>query len=142
MATKAGGISTLYLLENDYVGDIIEYPVVTLQLQYIPRSDSVFESIYVSQLNVTIDVTDNEDNMPNFITLNDRKYLSKLFYNDVLEWQGWTISDIVNLTFTTGRKELSFDCIDGLGILEKIKYPLNSNTTLVDQLSLLNFITI
>lgn len=141
MATKAGGISTLYLLENDYVGDIIEYPVVTLQLQYIPRSDSVFESIYVSQLNVTIDVTDNEDNMPNFITLNDRKYLSKLFYNDVLEWQGWTISDIVNLTFTTGRKELSFDCIDGLGILEKIKYPLNSNTTLVDQLSLLNFIT-
>lgn len=124
MATKSGSISTLYMLEDGYAGDLIEYPATTIQLQYIPRSDDIFEAIYTSQLNIGIDVTDDIENMPNLTTLDDRKYLCKLYYDETLEWQGWALSDSVQFAFTTGRKELSFNAIDGLGILEKIKFPL------------------
>ncbi|WP_181665278.1 hypothetical protein, partial [Escherichia coli] len=83
--------STLYLLEDGYSGSLIEYPAVNLQLSYIPRSDDIFEAIYVSQLSVVIDVTDDINNMPNLTTLNDRKYLCKLYYGSTLEWQGWAL---------------------------------------------------
>ena len=85
MATKSGSTSTLYLLEDGYVGDLIEYPAVSLQIQYLPKSDDIFEPIYASQLNVLIDVTDDLANMPDFTSLNDRKYLCKLYYDSTLE---------------------------------------------------------
>ena len=132
MATKSGSISTLYMLEDGYSGDLIEYPATTIQLQYIPRSDDIFEAIYTSQLNIGIDVTDDIENMPNLTTLNDRKYLCKLYYDETLEWQGWALSDSVQFAFTTGRKELSFNAIDGLGILEKINFPLPIDYVLSD----------
>lgn len=132
VATKSGTISYLYLLEDGYVGSLIEYPAINLELQYIPKSDDVFEAIMASQLNISIDITDYPALMPNFTTLNDRKYLVKLYNNDTLEWQGWAISDSVNVSYTTGRQELSFNAIDGLGILEKINYPISTTTTLVD----------
>ena len=113
MATKSGSISILYMLEDGYAGALIEYPATTIQLQYIPRSDDIFEPIYTSQLSVAIDVTDDINNMPNLTTLNDRKYLCKLYYSSNLEWTGWALSDSVEFSFTTGRKELSFNAIDG-----------------------------
>jgi hypothetical protein len=140
MATKSGSISTLYLQEDGYVGSEIEYPAVSLQIQYIPRSDDIFEAIYVSQLNVIIDVTDDLNNMPDFTTLNDRKYLCKLFYDNTLEWQGWALSDYVQFSYTTGRKELSFNAIDGLGMLEKIPYQLPVDYSLVDRITCLKFL--
>jgi hypothetical protein len=130
MATKSGSISILYMLEDGYAGALIEYPATTIQLQYIPRSDDIFEPIYTSQLSVAIDVTDDINNMPNLTTLNDRKYLCKLYYSSNLEWTGWALSDSVEFSFTTGRKELSFNAIDGLGMLEKIKFPLANNYVL------------
>ena len=132
MATKSGSISILYMLEDGYAGALIEYPATTIQLQYIPRSDDIFEPIYASQLSIGIDVTDDIENMPNLTTLNDRKYLCKLYYDETLEWQGWALSDSVQFAFTTGRKELSFNAVDGLGILEKIKYPLAEDYVLSD----------
>lgn len=140
MATKSGSISTLYLLEDGYVGDLIEYPAVSLQIQYLPKSDDIFEPIYASQLNVVLDVTDDLANMPDFTTLNDRKYLCKLFYDENLEWQGWALSDYVQMSYTTGRKELSFNAIDGLGMLEKIPYALPTNYTLVGRSTCLNLL--
>ena len=130
MATKSGSISILYMLEDGYAGALIEYPATTIQLQYIPRSDDIFEPIYTSQLSVSIDVTDDINNMPNLTTLNDRKYLCKLYYSSNLEWTGWALSDSVEFSFTTGRKELSFNAIDGLGMLETIKFPLANNYVL------------
>jgi hypothetical protein len=132
MASKSGSITELYLLEDGYAGALIEYPATTIQLQYIPRSDDIFEPIYASQLSIGIDVTDDINNMPNLTTLNDRKYLCKLYYDETLEWQGWALSDSVQFSFTTGRKELSFNAVDGLGILEKIKYPLAEDYVLSD----------
>lgn len=140
MATKSGSISTLYLQEDGYAGALIEYPAITLQIQYIPRSDDIFEAIYVSQLNVIIDVTDNLNNMPDFTSLNDRKYLCKLFYDTTLEWQGWALSDYVQFSYTTGRKELSFNAIDGLGMLERIPYQLPVDYSLIDRITCLAFL--
>jgi hypothetical protein len=132
IATKSGTISYLYLLEDGYAGSIIEYPAINLELEYIPKSDDVFEAIMSSQLNVTIDITDYPTLMPDFTTLNDRKYLVKLFNDSTLEWQGWAISDNVNISYTTGRKQLKFNAVDGLGILEKINYPISDTSNLVD----------
>lgn len=140
MATKSGSTSTLYLLEDGYSGSLIEYPAVSLQIQYLPKSDDIFEPIYASQLNVVIDVTDDITNMPDFTTLNDRKYLCKLYYDTTLEWQGWALSDYVQMSYTTGRKNLAFNAIDGLGMLERIPYPLPTDYTLVDREKALYFL--
>ena len=140
MATKSGSTSTLYLLEDGYLGSEIEYPAVSLQIQYLPKSDDIFEPIYASQLNVVIDVTDDLANMPDFTTLNDRKYLCKLYYGATLEWQGWALSDYVQVSYTTGRKNIAFNAIDGLGMLEKIPFPLPTDYTLVDRDSCLNLL--
>jgi len=141
VATKSDVISYVYLYEDGYAGDIIEYPAVSLQLQYIPRSDDIFEPIYVSQLNVVLDVTDDLDNIPDFTTLNDRKYFVRLYNGENLEWQGWALSDNVQLSFSTGRKEIAFNALDGLGMLERIpfelpaEYTLNGTNKLIDYLS-------
>lgn len=125
-ATKSNVISTVQLLEDGYSGDVIEYDGLNINLQYIPKSDDIYEPIVVSQLSVGIDVTDDVENMPNFSSLDDRKYLVKLFYGSTLEWQGWSLSDSVDISFSTGRKELAFNAIDGLGMLESIKYQMPS----------------
>ena len=140
VATKSDTISTVYLLEDGYEGDLIEYPAVSLQIQYLPKSDDLFEPIIVSQLNLTIDVTDDEENMPNLTTLNDRKYLVKVFTDDNLEWQGWTLSDNVQFNFTTGRKTIYFNAIDGLGLLQNAYYPLPVDYTLNQRVSCLDYI--
>lgn len=138
MATKSGSTSYLYLSENDYVGDLIEYPAETISIQYIPQSDDVFEAIYVAQLAVAIDVTDNLENMPDFTELDDRKYFVELLNNDTdLDFEGWTISDVVQFGFSTGRRTLEFNAIDGLGLLGKIQFEHpNEETVLTRQTAL------
>lgn len=139
-ATKGNTEATINIYENDYIGDIIEYPCVNLQIQYIPRSDDIFEAIYVSELNLILDVTDDVDSMPDFTTLNDRKYFVRVLIDDTLQWQGWALSDNVQFSFTTGRKELVFNAIDGIGMLEKIPFPLPDEYTLTGNDTLINFI--
>lgn len=139
-ATKGDTEAKVYLYEDGYSGSIIEYPSIGIQLQYIPRSDDIFEPVYVSQLNLAIDVTDNVENMPDFTTLNDRKYFVRLFIDDVVQWQGWALSDNVQFSFSTGRKELAFNAIDGLGMLERIPYPLPANYTYTSRTQLITFL--
>lgn len=139
-ATKSDVTSYVYLYEDGYVGDIIEYPCISLQLQYIPRSDDAFEPIYVSNVNIAIDVTDDVENMPDFTTLNDRKYFLKVVSGGQTDFQGWVLSDNVQYIFSTGRKELAFNAIDGLGILERIPFFIDNDTTLVDIYSALFYI--
>ena len=124
-ATKSGKIAYLYLAEDGYIGSIIEYQGVHIDLQYIPNSDNPFEPIFASQLNIVLDVTDNITNIPNLLTLNDRKYNAKLYIDSDLEWQGWVLSDSVQLNYSTGRRQLSFNAIDGLGILKDIPLPID-----------------
>ena len=140
-ATKSDSLSYINIYEEDYVGDIIEYPCVSLEMQYIPKSDDTFEPIYVSEINVILDITDNLANIPDFTTLNDRKYFVRILKDNVdVEWQGWILSDNVQLSFSTGRKELAFNAIDGIGMLEKIPYGLPNNYTLVATNTLIGFL--
>jgi len=141
-ATKSDVTSVLNIYEDGYDGEIIEYPCISLQLQYIPRSDDAFEPIYVSQLSVAIDVTDNVEDMPDFTTLNDRKYFVKLLSGANVDFIGWILSDNVQYVFSTGRKDLYFNAIDGLGMLETIPLPLSDETELIYVESAKDFISI
>lgn len=122
-ATKNGTTSVVEMYIDETVSSVIEYDGVNIELQYIPKSDDIFEPIYASQLSVIMDVTNDESNMPNFVSLNDRKYLVKLKIDNVVQWTGWVLSDNVQYIFSTGRKELKFDAIDGLGMLDYFPYP-------------------
>ena len=124
-ATKSGKIAYLYLAEDGYSGSVIQYQGIHIDLQYIPNSDDPFESIFASQLNIVLDVTENINNIPNLVTLNDRKYNAKLYIDSDLEWEGWVLSDSVQLGYSTGRRQLSFNAVDGLGILRDILLPID-----------------
>jgi hypothetical protein len=139
-ATKTGKTAYLYLQEDSYAGSLIEYQGVSINLQYIPNSDDPFEPIYASQLGVVLDVTDDLANIPDFTTLNDRKYFAKLYLDSDLEWSGWVLSDNVQITFTTGRKQLFFNAIDGLGLLKSITLPIAASIDTNSINSLLYFI--
>ena len=128
-ATQSDTISVVEMYIDEAVASVIDYDGVTIQLQYIPKSDNIYEPIYASQLYVVMDVTDNPNNLPNFVSLNDRKYLVKLKIDGVVKWTGWALSDNVQYSFTTGRKELSFDAIDGLGLLDYFPYPFVDTAT-------------
>lgn len=139
-ATKTTKTAYLYLLENDYSGDIIEYEGIDINLQYIPQSDDPFEPIYSSQLNVTIDITNDVSNMPNLVTLDDRKYFAKLYLGSDLEWTGFVLSDNVQVTFSTGRKQLFFNCVDGIGMLKDIILPISDRVNINTSNTILYFI--
>lgn len=149
VATKTGKTSYLYLLENDYVGDVYEYLATSLQLEYIPNSDDLFETIYASQINVQLDVTEYFNGtswvedlsvMPDFTTLNDRKYKVELYSDEDLEWVGWALSDNVQFNFSTARKYLSFNAIDGIGILDKVPYQLSDTDYLTTRYNCLSIV--
>jgi hypothetical protein len=140
-ATKSGKIIYLYLLEDGYTGDIIEYPGVNIELQYLPTSDDPFEPIYASQLNIVLDITDNLEDMPNLVTLNDRKYNAQLFIDSSLEWQGWTLSDSVQINYSTGRRQLSLNAVDGLALLKDISLPIPDTQNINSINTLLYYIT-
>jgi hypothetical protein len=124
-ATRANKTAYLYLQEDlGSAPTVIEYPGKNLNLQYIPNSDDPFEPIFASQLGVTIDVTDNIANIPDLTTLNDRKYFAKLYLDANIEWSGWVLSDGASISYSTGRKMMSFNAIDGLGMLDKIPLPI------------------
>jgi len=130
--TKNDTTAIVELWEQAYIDDPIIYPVVVMNLQYLPKSDFVYEPIIASQLDVTIDVTDNLEQMPDLTTLDDRKYLVKLFINGTQEWSGFVLSDNVQFSYTTGRKQLSFNAIDGLGMLESMPFDPQVANTWID----------
>lgn len=140
-ATKANTEATIYLYEDGYEGAIIEYPCIGMQLQYVPRSDDIFEPIYVSTLNMVLDVTDDVENMPDFTTLDDRKYFVTLEVDETIQWKGWALSENVQFSFSTGRKELGFIAIDGLGMLERIPFGLSTDNELTGRRTLIDYIS-
>jgi hypothetical protein len=140
-ATKANKTAYLYLQEDlGSAPTVIEYPGKNLNLQYIPNSDDPFESIFASQLGITIDITDDIANVPDLTTLNDRKYFAKLLLDANIEWSGWVLSDGASISYSTGRKMMSFNAIDGLGMLDKIPLPIAASTDINSINTLLYFI--
>jgi hypothetical protein len=130
VATQSNTIMKLDLLEDGYSGSVIEYPATTFNLQYIPASDDPFEPIIASQLSIGIDVTDNMANLPDFVTLNDRKYLCKLYEDSNIVWVGWALTENIQMPFTTGLKEIQFNAICGLGMLAYITYNTTATNTI------------
>ena len=145
-ATKYELPAVLELWEDTNDATVYEFTGISFDIQYIPSSDNPFEPIYATQLGVTIDVTDEatgytSQNIPNLTTLNDRKYLAKLFIDSNIQFIGWTLSDAVNISFSTGRKELSFNCVDGLVFLKDIKFSVGQAFDVNQITSVLTFLT-
>jgi len=143
-ATKTSKTAYLYLQEDlPSAPTLIEYIGVDISLQYIPSGDDIYEAMYASELSCTIDVTDNLANIPDFVTVNDRKYFAKLYLGSDLEWCGYTLSDNISISYSTGRKQLSFNCVDGLGMLRNIPLEINNVGNRTNTLkSLLDYILI
>jgi hypothetical protein len=140
-ATRANKTAYLYLQEDLATAPtVIEYQGTNINLQYIPNSDDPFEPIFASQLGVTIDITDNITNIPNVVTLNDRKYFARLFLDSTLEWCGWVLSDSIQIGYSTGRKMMSFNATDGMGMLNDIPFPGISSISINNYNTLLYFI--
>lgn len=125
---------------------VYEFNGISFEVQYIPTSDDPFEPIYATQLAVSIDITDDNTGttsalIPDLTTLNDRRYLSKLFINGNIQFIGWTLSDAVSISFTTGRKQLSFNCVDGLVFLKDIKFSVGEAYDINQITNVLSFLT-
>jgi hypothetical protein len=143
--TKSEQDAVLELWEDTADTTVYEFQGISFQIQYIPSSDDPFEPIYATQLAIVLDVTDEatgttSEFIPNLVTLNDRKYLAKLFVGANQIFTGWTLSDSVTLGFTTGRKELSFNCVDGLAMLKDITFSNGVPTDNNNVYTLLSFI--
>jgi len=124
-ATKPDKDVVIKIYQDGYTGEeIIEFQGIDINLQYIPQSDDPFEPILASQLGITIDITDNTSEVLDFTNINDRFLYVEMLVNGVIEWVGWVLNDNVYISYSTGIKELSFNAVDGLGMLQDIPFPI------------------
>jgi hypothetical protein len=121
-ATRANKSVELKIWQEGYSGSIISLQGVDVNLEYIPSSDDPFEPIFASQLGVTLDFTDNINNIINFTNINDRYTYVEMYVDNIIEWVGFVINDNVQISYTTGRKLVSFNATDGLGMLKDIPF--------------------
>lgn len=147
-ATKNADTLTIELWEDGYAGAVIEYPCDSYNKQYIPEGDDPFEPIYASQVSVVLDVTEDLANMPDFTTLDDRKYWVKVLRGSNVDWQGWALSDDVQLNFDGDVKQVQFNAVCGLGMLQDIDFSTTVTTYrayiwqfFIDSITKLNFPT-
>lgn len=140
-ATRADKVVELKIWQDGYSGSIIDLQGVTLDLEYIPNSDDVYEPIMASQIGITIDFTDDESNMIDFTNIDDRYTYVEMYVNSVIEWVGFVLNDNVQISYSTGRKFVFFNAVDGLGMLKDVTYePLAGNLGVNDTASLLTIL--
>lgn len=121
-ATRADKDVELKIWQDGYVGSIIELQGIDVNLQYIPKSDDPYEPIITSQLGVVLDFTDNLSDIINFTNIDDRYTYVEMYVNSVIEWVGFIINDNVQISYSTGRKVVSFNATDGLGMLKDVTF--------------------
>jgi hypothetical protein len=124
-ATRADKDVLVKIWQNAYTGSLISLQGVDANLQYIPQSDDPFEPIFASQMGISVDFTDNTSDMIDFTNINDRYLYVEMFVNGVIEWVGFIINDDVSISYSTGRKIVSFNATDGLGMLKDIRFPID-----------------
>ena len=124
-ATRADKDVLVKIWQDAYTGSLISLQGVDVNLQYIPQSDDPFEPIFASQMGISVDFTDNTSDMIDFTNINDRYLYVEMFVNGVIEWVGFIINDDVSISYSTGRKIVSFNANDGLGMLKDIRFPID-----------------
>ncbi len=140
-ATRADKDVELKIWQEGYSSAVIDLQGVGLNLEYIPNSDDPYEPILASQLGITIDFTDELSDIINFTNIDDRYTYVEMYVNSVIEWVGFVINDNVQISYSTGRKLVTFNATDGLGMLKDIKFvPFSGNYGVNDSTSLLNIL--
>lgn len=130
-ATKPEKNVVIKIYELGYTSStIIQFQGTGINLQYLPKSDDPYEPIYASQLGISIDITDNASQVLDFTNINDRFLYVEMYVNSVVEWVGWVLNDYVSISYSTGIKELNFNAVDGLGMLQDIPFPIQDFTWL------------
>lgn len=130
--------------ENDYAGDVIQLRPAGLSHRFLPAGDDPFEPVYASEVTISVDITDTLADMPDFTSLDDRKYHVIIYrnYPEYAEWYGWVLSDNVQINYSSGVRMLTFQCVDGLGMLDYILFPEADDTNINSFETLLYFIRI
>jgi hypothetical protein len=124
-ATKADKDVVVKIWQDTYTGSLISLQGIDVNLQYIPQSDDPFEPIFASEMGISVDFTDNTSDMIDFTNINDRYLYVEMFVNGIVEWVGYIINDNVSISYSTGRKIVSFNATDGLGMLKDIRFPIS-----------------
>jgi len=125
---KSGYLITCNIYEKDFVGSYENMEVCSkpFTINEIAQSDDVYLPILSSELIVRADITNFTGTLPDFTTNDDRKYWVELRAtkdsDDFLLWQGFILTDNVQLNFSTGFQELVFSCTDGFAMLKNIPY--------------------
>ena len=142
-ATRADKDVELKIWQDGYSGAILDLQGIVLNLEYIPSSDDPYEPILASQLGISIDFTDNVSDIINFTNINDRYTYIEMYVDSVIEWVGFVINDNVQISYSTGRKIVTFNATDGLGMLKDVVFvPPIGNAGVNDSNSLLTILKI
>jgi hypothetical protein len=140
-ATRADKNVLLKIWQDPYTGAIINLQGAGVNLEYIPNSDNPYEPIFASQLGISIDFTDNLSDIINFTNIDDRYNYVEMYVDNVIQWVGFIINDNVQVSYSTGRKIVTFNATDGLGMLKDIPFvPPVGNLGVNDKNSLLTIL--
>ena len=121
--SKSGYALVVNIQEKDFVGSYenMELCSQPFKVNGIAQSDDVYLPILSSELIVRADITNFTGTLPDFTTNDDRKYWVEYRAtkdsDDFLLWQGFILTDNVQLNFSTGFQELVFSCTDGFAML-------------------------
>lgn len=137
---KEGDTISIDIQEQSYGGSSTNLYLTRFSHRFIPSGDDPFEPIYASELTVGIDITDQLTDIPDFTTTNDRKYYVIVKRNGTAIWYGFILCDNVQINWIGGVRELTFNCVDGLGMLDYILFPESIATNVNSRKSLLYYV--
>jgi len=139
---KSGYLITVNIQEKDFVGDYENMDLCSqpFKMNGIAQSDDVYLPILSSELIIRADITNFRGTLPDFTTNDDRKYWVEVRAtkdsDDFLMWQGFILTDNVQLNFSTGFQELVFSCTDGFAMLKNIPYePTDRDINVLESLT-------
>lgn len=129
-----------YIYEDAYVGTIKSYQATTISIEPNSSNDEPEAAIISSQLNISflISTDDDYNQLPDFLSYNDKKYYVELVFDAVLgesiKWRGYMFNDYSTIPFTTGVQQVDIICIDAISFMEYFIYQLPDNINTLQNL--------
>ena len=112
------------IYEDGYSGAITDFKLDKFPFEHtlLALSDDPYLPIVPTQLTFRVNITDLTTELPDLTSTDDRKYFVELYEASAIIWQGFIISDNINIPFNTGYVNMDIQCTDGLGLLKDVQY--------------------
>jgi hypothetical protein len=112
------------IYEDGYSGSVTAFNLDKFPFEHtlLALSDDAYLPIVPSQITLRLNITGLTSILPDLTSTNDRKYFIDLVEDLTIIWQGFIISDNIQLPFNTGFVNLNIQCTDGLGLLKDVEY--------------------